>query len=84
MRDTEKLKNILVDLLREECVEEAFHILTKCDDKWYNSFLEEVDKKSENTACIAIDFAKVQLVKDGKMVQKDGDNFGNIGDFFYS
>jgi hypothetical protein len=79
-RNLIELRKILVDLLSPEYVEEGLDILSKCDDKWYNSFYEEINKKSYNTACMAIDFGKNDLVKDGKMIQKDTDNFG--GNYF--
>jgi hypothetical protein len=59
------LKSQLEKILLPEAVDEAYTILTSCDEKWYNSFKEEYRKKSFNTACCAIDFAKDYLVKDG-------------------
>ena len=69
MTDKEKtqLRKQLIKLLRADAVDEAFEILTQCSDKWLKSFREEIKKKSGNTACVAIEFAKMQLVRDGKM-----------------
>lgn len=78
MRDEKELRIALKSLLDEKYIEEGFNILMLCDDKWYNSFYEELKKDSGNTACLAIDFAKNQLVKDGKMQQNPEDGFGNM------
>ena len=72
MTDKEKtqLRKQLVKLLRADAVDEAFEILTQCNEKWLKSFRKEMKKeggKGGNTACIAIEFAKFQLVRDGKM-----------------
>lgn len=77
MTDAEKkrLKKQLVGLLTPEAVDEAYEILTNCSERWLNSFKEEMKKKSGNTACCAIDFAKMQLVRDGKM--ENTGHFGN-------
>ena len=77
MTETEKkhLRKQLVKLLRPEAVDEAYAVLTNCDNKWLISFKEEMKKKSGNTACCAIDFGKMQLVRDGKM--KKGGHFGS-------
>lgn len=82
MTDKEKtqLKKQLIKLLRADAVDEAFEILTQCNEKWLDSFREEIKKKSGNTACLAIDFAKMQLVRDGKM--KIGGQFsGDTSDY---
>ena len=72
------LRRKLENLLTPEAVEEAFTVLTMCDEKWYNSFNEQWNQRKWNTACISIDFAKDQLVKDGKIEAKEGDHFGGI------
>ena len=77
-REKTYLRKKLVKLLIPESVDEAYDILTTCDEKWLNSFNEEYKKKSYNTACCAIDLAKDYLVKDGKRQAKDTDHFGGI------
>lgn len=77
-KEKEKLKKKLSKLLMEDAVDEALQILTVCDEKWFLSFNEEYKKKSWNTSCCAIDLAKDFLVRDGKMTQKDEDNFGGL------
>jgi hypothetical protein len=72
------LRNQLEKILLLEAIEEAFNVLISCDEKWYNSFIGEYTKKSFNTACCAIDFAKDSLVKEGKMTQGEGDYFGEM------
>jgi hypothetical protein len=73
----DNLKEDLKELLKPDAVEEAFFILSNCDKKWLDSFYHELNvKKNGNTACMAIDFAKNQLVKSGLIEQKDTDNFG--------
>ena len=82
MTDKEKsqLRKQLIKLLNKDAVDEAFEILTNCSEKWLNSFREELKKKSENNACVAIDFAKMQLVRDGKM-KIDGHFGGDPEDY---
>jgi len=75
-RDEIQLNKILSELLAPEYVDEALKILLLCSDKWYDSFVEEIDKESYNTACMAIDFAHNQLIKDGIMVKSNNDKFG--------
>ena len=77
-KEIKKLRSKLEKLLIPEAVEEAVLILTTCDEKWYKSFNEEYKKRSKNTACCAIDFAKDYLVKDGKLEDKEGDHFGGM------
>jgi hypothetical protein len=75
-RDKIELHKILIDLLAPDYVDEALKILLISSDKWYNSFLEEINKKSYNTACIAIDFAYNDLVERGILIKSDDDKFG--------
>jgi hypothetical protein len=75
-RDKIELHKILIDLLAPDYVDEALKILLISSDKWYNSFLEEINKKSYNTACIAIDFAYNDLVERKLWIKSDKDKFG--------
>jgi hypothetical protein len=75
-RNSLELHKILLVLLAPEYVGEALKILLICSDKWYDSFIEEINKKSYNTACMAIDFAYNQLVEDGILIKSDNDKFG--------
>lgn len=75
-RDEIKLHEILKDLLAPEFVDEALKILLLSSDKWYDSFMTEINKKSFNTACIAIDFAYNDLVGRGIIIKSDDDKFG--------
>ena len=74
-RDKIKLHKILKDLLAPEFVDEALKILLLSSDKWYDSFITEIEKKSYNTACLAIDFAFNDLVERGLLDKKDS-SFG--------
>lgn len=76
-KQEEILKRQLTRLLIPEAVDEAFEALTKGDPKWLKSFKEELIKKSGNTACCAIDFAKYYAVKSGVLTQKPEDHFGD-------
>jgi len=80
-KQEEILKRQLKRLLISEAVDEAFEALTKGDPKWLTSFKEELAKKSGNTACLSIDFAKYYAVKAGTLTQKPDDHFGNCGWF---
>jgi len=75
-RDEIQLNEILSELLIPEYVDEALKILLLCSDERYQSFINEINKESYNTACMAIDFAYNQLIKDGIMIKSDNDNFG--------
>lgn len=75
-RDKFELHKILIDLLAPEYVDEALKILLVCSDKRYDSFIEEINKKSYNTACIAIDFAYNDLVEQKLWIKSDNDKFG--------
>lgn len=74
---TKILKPLIKKLIRKDARKEALEILSICDEKWYNSFLDELKKGSDNTACMAIDFAKKDLVKAGILENKEGDAFNS-------
>lgn len=75
-RNSLELHKILLVLLAPEYVGEALKILLICTDKWCDSFIEEINKKSYNTACMAIDFAYNDLVERGVLIKSDDDKFG--------
>lgn len=82
MKEDVRLLNELKHLLIEDAVDEAFTVLTLMrNTSWYDSFWEEKRKRSGNTQCLAIDFAKYFAVLDGKMKQNEGDHFGKDSDW---
>lgn len=62
--------------IRKESREEAKLILSLTTDKYRNEFIEYHEKENGNICCLVLDFAKKDLVKQGKMKQNTEDSFG--------
>ena len=77
-KQKERLRKKLEKLLILESREEAYEILTTCDEKWYTLFNEKYRDKNFNIACCVIDTAKDYMIKAGKAEKKDGDHFGGL------
>ena len=83
-------KKITNDVLRESAREEGFQILTKGLEnrgKWEKPLKDVIDyynmgENGYDVVCMALDFAKYQLVNANIMEQKPSDYFGNIGWMF--
>ncbi len=71
-----QLEKIVKELIAKEHRDEALKILFKSDAKRIGEFLYYYYSDSTNVACMVIDSAKNDLVKSGKMKQKEKDNFG--------
>jgi hypothetical protein len=63
-------------LIRENLREEAKNILVLTTDKNRKEFLEYYSKDEGNICCLVLDFAKRELIKEGKMKQRKNDGFG--------
>jgi hypothetical protein len=61
--------------IREECRQEAMAILELATDDVLLEFLEFHKKNQGNVCCLVLDFAKKELIKSGKLEQKEGDCF---------
>ena len=71
-----KLTEVIKDLIAKEYRKEALDIMTKTNDKRIGEFLYYYYSGLENTACMVIDSAKQELVKEKKMKQGKKDQFG--------
>ena len=72
----ENCKKAVNKEIRKECREEALKILELCDDKDRQDFLSYSKNESGgNVCCLVLDFAKKNLVDEGKMEQKSEDCF---------
>lgn len=83
-------RKIVEDVLREDAQEEAFQILmlgSQNRGEWEKPLKDVIDyynlgEAGYNIVCMALDFAKYQLVNANIMDQKPEDSFGNIGSIF--
>lgn len=89
-------KELVEEVLNENVREEGFQILKIGSDnrgEWekylkdaidnYITGREEEDSSSYNTVCMALDFAKYNLVNANLMEQKPSDHFGDIDWMFH-
>ena len=83
-------RKITNDVLRESAREEGFQILTLGSQnrgEWEKPLKDVIDyynlgEAGYNIVCMALDFAKYQLVNANIMQQNPNDSFGNIGHMF--
>jgi hypothetical protein len=76
MKLSKELINAVEYLIRENLRKEAKNILILTTDKNRKEFLEHYCKDEGNICCLVLDFAKIELVKEGKMKQNKNDGFG--------
>lgn len=69
-----KLKTILKEILREDCVDEAIEILANSSKEGVEEFYKYYNEKKHNICCMHLDYLKCKLIKEGKM--KDDGCFG--------
>lgn len=77
-------RKIVNDVLREDAREEGFQILNRGSQnrgKWEKTLKDVIDNYNKgesgyNVVCMALDFAKYELVKAGIMGQGPNDAFG--------
>ena len=75
------LKAIIEAEVKKEARTEAMRILKNATKEEVAEFLFTYysDKTSVGLCCVALDFIKDRLVKDGKVGKRFGNNFGNLG-----
>jgi len=79
-------RKIVNDVLKEDAREEGFEILKRGSQNrgaWERFLKDAIDNYNEgesgyNVVCMALDFAKYELVKVNLMSQNPGDSFGDI------
>lgn len=71
----EECKLAVENEIREECREEAMQILKKSTKEVRMEFLKYHKKNQGNICCLVLDFAKQELIKSGKLEQKESDCF---------
>lgn len=90
MMSEEYFRTIVKDVLRESAREEGFQILmlgSQNRGEWEKPLKDAIDyynlgEEGYNIVCMALDFAKYQLVNANVMEQKPEDSFGDIGWMF--
>lgn len=81
MKLTKELKVAVKCTIRKDLRNEALNILSLTTDKNREDFLDYYKKDEGNICCLVLDFAKRDLVKEGKMKQNENDGFGKILDY---
>jgi hypothetical protein len=76
MKLSEEIKKAVQSEIRKDCWHEAKMILMLTTDKNRDDFLQYHNEDKGNICCLVLDFAKMELVKEKKMIQNDNDNFG--------
>ena len=76
MELSKELKKAVQSEIRKDCWREAKIILSLTTDKNREDFLEYYLEDKGNICCLVLDFAKMELVKEKKMIQNDNDKFG--------
>jgi hypothetical protein len=75
-------RNLLIDMVNKEIAEEARDEAMLILDAARQSIREEFayyhNCDDGNLCCLVLDLGKQQLVKEGKMVQRENDHFGNF------
>lgn len=74
----EKIEEIVNEVIIDYARKEALDILELAPEKDKLEFIKYYNDKNFNCCCLHLDFIKHNLVKDGKMKLKEGDNFGDI------
>jgi hypothetical protein len=76
MKLSEEIKKAVQSEIRKDCWREAKTILSMTTDKNRDEFLQYHKEDNGNICCLVLDFAKMELVKEGVLEQKDTDKFG--------
>jgi CRISPR/Cas system-associated protein endoribonuclease Cas2 len=76
MELSEEIKKAVQSEIRKDCWREAKTILWMTTAKNREDFLQYHNEDKGNICCLVLDFAKMELVKEKKMIQNDNDNFG--------
>lgn len=76
MKLSEELTKAVKEEIRKDCWHEAKTILMLTTDKNKEDFIQYHKEDKGNICCLVLDFAKMELVKEKKMIQNDNDNFG--------
>jgi hypothetical protein len=72
----EKCKEAILIEIAEEYREEAIGIIELTTDDIRNEFLDRHNKDDGNICCLILDYAKITLIKEGKLTAKNSDGFG--------
>jgi hypothetical protein len=75
--DTDKIKKIVNEEIREDCREEAFEILSKSTDSEVEEFIKYHNEDKGNICCLHLDYLKSKLVECNKMTKE-----GCFGELF--
>ena len=70
------LRSAIGELVRKDARKEALKIITSSSTEFIGQFLYYHHSDVGNVACLVLDAAKEELVKQGKMKQGKGDAFG--------
>jgi len=90
VKEENYFRKIVQDVLRKDAQEEGLQILVTGSQnrgEWEKPLKDVIDyynlgETGYNIVCMALDFAKYQLVNANIMEQKPEDSFGNIGWMF--
>lgn len=72
------INKIIAEVIKPEARIEALGIMKLAEQKDIDDLIKYYKAKSFNVVCLVIDKAKSDLVKSGKLTQKEDDNFGNF------
>ena len=74
------IEKIVKEVIKEDAREEALEILNLSTEVEIDEFIKFYDEYNYNICCLHLDFLKGKLVKEGKLTQKETDQFN--GDIF--
>ena len=77
----EEIKKIIKEVIRKDLCKEAMEIMELADEEFVNDVIKHYEKNSFNIVCMAIEFAKYDLVKKGKMKYEPNDGFTSPFDY---
>jgi len=72
------ITKIISEVIKPEARKEAINIMKLAGKKDLEDLIKYYNEKSFNVVCLVIDKARSDLVKAGKLMQNDNDNFGNF------
>jgi len=72
------IKKIINEVIKPEARKEAINIMKLAEQKDLDDLIKYYNAESFNVVCLVIDKVKLDLVKAGKLMQNDDDNFGNF------
>lgn len=78
----ENCKKVVRKEIQKKCWKEAYKILELCEEKERQDFLKYYNEDKGNVCCLVLDYAKTNLVAEGKMEQKESDYFHDPADLF--